>query len=176
MDNFGTMIALFAASHLRPRRVVAGCVGASWIVAGLAWGASKAFEFLPASYLGFAGVVPLGLGIQRAWELRRWRPDIAPVPKGTGIAAAALVTLAQSADNMVVYLSLFADTANKLDAVLFTTFAVCATAWCALALWIARHSPVAGILRRVMVLAVPFLLIAVGVYVLRDTMTDVLAR
>jgi cadmium resistance protein CadD (predicted permease) len=177
LDNFGAMIALFAAHELRPRRVAAGYLGASWTVAAAAWGGSKLVELLPAPYLGLLGVIPLGLGLRRAWELRRSAPDVAGgVPTAGDALTAALVTLAQSADNSLVYVSLFADTADRLDSRLFATLVACPVLWCALAYWVARRSPVRGFLRRAMRLTLPFLLIALGIYILSDTVTDVLVR
>lgn len=177
VDNLAVLVALFSARQLRPRRVALGYLGAIWIVAGAAWGGSKLLNLVLATDFGFLGVIPLGLGITRAWGLRRFAPDIAaPVPATGGAVATALVTLAQSTDNAVVFLSLFADTANELDARLFTTLAGCALVWCAFAFWLARHSPLAGILQRAMRFMLPFVLIAVGMYILSNTVTDVLAR
>jgi hypothetical protein len=59
---------------------------------------------------------------------------------------------------------------------LFATLATCAALWCALAFWLARHSPLAGVLQRALRFALPFVLIAVGTYILGHTVTDVLAR
>jgi hypothetical protein len=98
LDNVGAMIALFAAHELRPRRVAAGYLGASWVVAAAAWGGSKLVELLPTPYLGLLGLIPLGLGVQRASALRRPGPELAGgVPTDGGALTAALVTLAQSA-------------------------------------------------------------------------------
>ena len=160
---------------LRPRRVALGYVAASWILTGAAWGGSKLAELLPATDLGLLGVIPLGIGIRRAWELRQAPP--APgtsAPVAAGVVTAASLTLAQGADNFLVYTSLFADSKNGLDLHVFIALAACAAGWCACAFWLARHSPLAGVLRRAMRFALPFLLIAVGIYMLSDTVTDVI--
>jgi len=177
VDNLSVLVGLFAARDLRPRRVAFGYVGASWIMTGAAWGGSKALDMLPAADLGFLGVIPLGLGIQRAWALRRSAADVAlPVPTDGGIVATALLTFAQSADNLGVYTAIFADSKSALDGLVFVTLAGCATGWWALAFWLARNSPVAGALQRSMRFVLPLLLIAVGIYILSDTVTDVTGR
>lgn len=172
------LIALFVARDLRPWRVAVGYLGAAWVVAGSAWAGSKLLESVPLMDLGILGAIPLGLGIARAWKLRRpARGVTTPEPNAAaGVVMAALLTLAQSADNGIVLLSLFADTADELDGLLFATLAICAALWCALAFWLARHSPLAGVLQRALRLALPFVLIAVGTYILGHTVTDVLAR
>ncbi|HXK24961.1 MAG TPA: cadmium resistance transporter [Myxococcota bacterium] len=177
LDNLAVLIALFASPDLRPRRVAAGYLVASWAVAAAAWGGSKLFDLVPAPDLGFLGVVPLALGIQRVFALRHSAPDVAkPVPTAGGVVVTVLLTLSQSADNSIVYVTLFADSASVLDPIVFATLVACPVAWCASALWLARRSPLAGPLRRTMRFVVPFLLIAVGAYVLADTVTDVLVH
>ena len=64
----------------------------------------------------------------------------------------------------------------ELDPRLFTTLAACAGIWCAFAFWLARHSPLAATLQRRMRFVLPFVLIAVGMYILSDTVTDVVTR
>ena len=175
LDNFALLIGLFAAPDFRPRRVAVGYLVASWAVAAAAWGGSKLVELLPVADLGFLGVVPLALGIQRVFVLLRSPADVAkPVPAAGGAGVSALLTLSQSADNTLVYLALFGDSAKALDPIVFATLVVCAAVCCASALWLARRSPLAGPLRRAMRFVMPFLLIAVGVYVLADTVTDAL--
>lgn len=174
-DNLAAMIAMLATRELRPHRVAAGYLSASWLIDAAAWGASKLVEALPPPYLGLLGIVPLGLGVQRALALRRPAPQRAgPFPITGGAFTAGIVTLAQGADNSLVYASLFSDTANRLDPYLFTTLAVCATLWCALAWYVAKHSPIAGIVRGAMRIVLPFLLTAIGVYILANTATDVI--
>jgi len=99
---------------------------------------------------------------------------LAAAPAAAGFMTALLLTLAQGVDNLLVYMSLFADSRNELDLRVFVTLAACATGWCAGAFWLARRSPLAGVLRRAMRFALPFLLIAVGIYMLKDTVTDVI--
>jgi cadmium resistance protein CadD (predicted permease) len=177
IDNLAVLIAFFAARDLRPRRVVLGYLCATWFVAGAAWAGSKLVEFVPVLNLGFLGVIPLGLGIQRAWGLRRSAPDIvAPTPTAGGAVAVALVTLAQNADNFAVFLALFADSANSLHGAVLASLATCAAFWCAFAFGLAQHSPLAGTFRRAMRFALPFLLITVGAYILSETATDKLSR
>ena len=177
VDSFGVLVALFAARDLQPWRVACGYLGAVWIVTGAAWAGSKAVEFLPVTDFGILGLIPLGLGIERAWRLLRSEGDAVAVPPSAGgVVVVALVTLAQSADNAMVYLSLFADSASRLDSLLFVSLAACAAAWCGLAFWLARHSPLARSLQRAMRFALPILLLGVGAYILSATVTDVHVR
>jgi cadmium resistance protein CadD (predicted permease) len=174
IDNLGVLVAFFAARELDPRSVWAGYLAIAVGVAGAAWAASKLALLLPAQDLGYVGVVPLLLGVRSAWQLRRPEPrPIVALPKAVGVLAVALVTLAQSVDNLIVYVSLFADSASRLKPTLFGALVGSAALWCALGFWLGRRSLLAEPLRRAMRFALPVLLMAVGAYILRDTLTDV---
>ncbi len=173
IDNLGVLVAFFAARELDPRSVWAGYLAIAFGVAGAAWAASRLAVLLPAQYLGYIGIVPLLLGVRSAWQLRRPEPRVVVAPpKVAGALAVALVTLAQSADNLIVYVSLFADSASKLKPTLFAALVGSAAVWCSLGFWLGRRSLLADPLRRVMRFALPVLLMAVGAYILRDTLTD----
>ena len=174
IDNLGVLVAFFAARELDPRSVWAGYLVIAFGVAGAAWTASRLAVLLPAQYLGYVGIVPLLLGARSAWQLRRPEPRVVVAPpKVAGALAVALVTLSSSADNLVVYVSLFADSANKLKPTLFAALVGSAALWCSLGFWLGRRSSLADPLQRAMRFALPVLLMAVGTYILRDTLTDV---
>ena len=174
IDNLGVLVGFFAARELDPRSVWAGYLAIACGVAGAAWTASRLAVLMPAQYLGYVGIVPLLLGARSAWRLRRQEPRVVVAPpKAAGALAVALVTLAQSADNLIVYVSLFADSASRLRPTLFAALVGSAAVWCALGFWLGRRSLLARPLERGMRFALPVLLIAVGVYILSDTVTDV---
>jgi len=174
MDNLGMLLAFFAARGCRPRRVAAGYLGSEWIVIGAAWGASQFSRSFSPESLGYLGVVPIALGIRRAWQLRGPARGAAAWSPATGTMAVALVNVAQNSDNLMVFTCLFADSATELHGAAFGALAASAAAWCGLGFWLARRSPLAQPLQRVSRLALPFLLIAIGAYILADTETDVL--
>ena len=55
---------------------------------------------------------------------------------------------------------------------LFATLVACSVAWCALAFWIARLSPIAEVLQRRARTLLPLLFLALGAYILGATATD----
>jgi len=169
------LLAFFSARGGRAQRVAAGYLGSQWLVVGVAWGASRFSKSLPQESLGYLGVVPIGLGIWRAWQLRgSARTDAARSPATGGALEVSLVNSAQNSDNLAVFTCLFADSAQALHGAVLGTLAASAAAWCGLGFWLARRTRLAQPLRRASRFALPFLLIAVGVYILADTATDVI--
>ena len=173
VDNLGTLVLFFAASEARPRAVCAGYLATACGVGAVAWATSQLSLFIPPAWLGYLGIVPIGLGLRSIRGLRRSGPGAVAPPKASRAWDVALVTAAQSADNLVVYAALFADSAARLDPILFATLAAAAALWCGLGFWLGRRSPLAGSLQRAARFVLPVLLIAVGAYICLDTATDV---
>jgi len=174
LDNLGVLVALFAAREIAPWRLAAIYFAVTWTLTGLGWGMSALAEYAIEENVGYLGVVPIALGIRSAWLLRHpGRDASASASTVAGSIAAALLIFATSADNLLVALSLFADAARALDPTLCATLVACSVGWCVLAFWLARRSPVAMVLQRTVRPLLPLLLVAVGVYILIDTATDV---
>jgi len=174
LDNLGVLVALFAAREVAPWRLAAIYFAVTWTLIGLGWGMSAVAEYAIEEKVGYLGVVPIALGIRSAWLLRRPARDLsASASQVAGSIAAAALMFATSADNLLVSLSLFADAARALDSTLFATLVACSVGWCALAFWLARRSPIATVLQRAVRPLLPLLLVAVGLYILIDTATDV---
>ena len=73
LDNLGLLLALFADEGFQSRDILLGYTLAALLVAGVAYGASTAVEFAPSRYLGYLGIVPIAVGLVRAYELVRPR-------------------------------------------------------------------------------------------------------
>ena len=85
------------------------------------------------------------------------------------------VMLASSGDTFAALFALFTDTVDLYTIVMLGTVAAAALAWCGLAAWLFSHPPLEKLLSRLAHYVLPFLLIGIGVYILLDSGTDVLA-
>jgi cadmium resistance protein CadD (predicted permease) len=174
-DNFMLLLGFFADDEYPRRQVVSGYLVAVVVVVLGAWAASAALEQAPASYLGYLGLIPLGLGLVGLYRLVRFAgPAVtAAEPTSTkGFIPVTLVMLANSGDSLSVYVSVFADTSEALEVPIVGTAAVFALVYAALARWLATRSGLAGPIQRAARVLLPFLLIAIGTYILLDTATD----
>jgi len=173
LDNLGVLAALFATRELRPGQLAAEYLAITGALTALGWAAALLAEMAIAEHLAYLGWIPIGLGLRSAWRLRGGTRASEPMPPPAGWLAAALLILSTSADNLLISISLFAHSPRASDPLLFVTLVVCSAAWCGLAFWIARRSPIAGTLQRWARPLLPFLLVAVGVYILSETPTEV---
>ena len=80
--------------------------------------------------------------------------------------AVAFVTAANGGDNLGVYIPLFTRQLSWIP-IYVAVFAVLTTLWCAAGYWLVNH-PVLGRIRRYGHVALPFVLIGLGLHILWD--------
>jgi cadmium resistance protein CadD (predicted permease) len=189
VDAFLLLVANAARAPLSRRAAAAGFVGATVVVLAVAWALAAASAVIPPASTGLLGLVPLGLGLKELVALIRRRaararrraaspdapPSSHPPPSDSIRFAEALVLhLSLSADNLAVYSALLADTLPRLRPVVTATTLVLALVWTLLARAAIRVPGLSPALLRRGHAVMAALLIAVGVYILVDTETDVL--
>ncbi|MFG2043551.1 cadmium resistance transporter [Dactylosporangium sp. NPDC048998] len=151
------------------RRVVLGqYLGFAAILAVSAAGAFGV-SFLPEQALPYLGLIPLTLGLRAAWRAWRCRGDGRGPRAGRGGPAAtevAAVTLANGGDNIGVYVPVLATAGAGRLAVYAVVFLVLVAVWCAAGRHIATRPAVARMLSRWGNVALPVVLIGIGVLIL----------
>jgi len=180
-DVFLTM-AFFADPQLDLRAVVAGkYAGIGLLVAASAMAAACALA-VPHEWIALLGLAPLGLGVHRLWTTWRRSPGGAaaghPDLDETGahpaansffaqIASVAAVTAANGGDNLGVYIPVFAEDLSivPLYAVIF---AVMTAVWCMVGRTLVTHRLLAATMRRLSTQLLPWVLIGLGLWILRD--------
>jgi len=132
---------------------------------------------MPIHYVGYLGLVPIMLGVKTLIGQFRSRED-APVDRAPVEFSVVVITstlFANSADTMLVFSPLLADSETGMDYMIVVGYIAMATIWFLLALFFSRH---AARLHPVSVAAqwlAPLIMIAVGFYILDNTLTDVVA-
>lgn len=173
LDNFALLLGFFADRRRSRVRVGLGFLAATAVVMALAHGAATVAELGPPRLLGYLGLLPLGLGLWGLFRLRRApAPDEDVGAARGGFLAVLGVMLASSGDTLGVFASLLADTAEGLEAWIIATALALAAAYSGVASWLVAREGVASRVQGVARIVLPFLLIAVGLYILGDTRTD----
>ena len=115
--------------------------------------------------IGYLGFVPILLGLWTAW--RNWRAhDPDRPPAGTTWWAVAGVTVANSGDNVGVYVPAFAGRSVATLAGFTVTFLLLVAVWCLLGRLLTAHPAVTTAVRRWGDLVTPIALIAIGCVIL----------
>jgi cadmium resistance protein CadD (predicted permease) len=126
---------------------------------------------LPGEWIGALGLVPIGLGI-REW-VRYGGQSAVPTPTGLGRTATSIdslfavvaTTIANGADNLAVYVPLFASADFEASLTIIVLFAILIAGWCVLGQWLGAHPASSELLRRRAGLVVPLMLIGLGLYI-----------
>jgi cadmium resistance protein CadD (predicted permease) len=162
LDDLLLLVAWFAAGH-RARDIVLGQFAGIGALFAASLAASMVALVVPAGQLHWLGVIPLGFGVRLLLV-----PGTAqePPPPATGILAVTAVTVANGADNLGVYIPLFAISTPAALAVYGATFAVMTALWCFAARWLVRHPAADARLRRHGPRLIPWVLVALGLWIL----------
>lgn len=121
-----------------------------------------------AEHLAWLGILPLGLGFHlllQDFKDGRTKVEEAPPPASSLLPVAA-VTVANGADNLGVYIPLFATSTPSAVALMGVTFAAMTALWCWAARWLVRHPAAGAPLRRHGPRAVPWVLMGIGLWIL----------
>ncbi len=177
VDDLFLLAAFFADRRLSARSVVLGQflgIGALVAVSAVAAWLSLA---VPEGYPALLGVIPLALGLKELWALRRASDadddegdfgDAVATSARAQVLAVGAVTVANGGDNLGTYIPLFArDT--RLVPVYAVVFAAMTALWCFAGHRLVRSRAAGAHLRKHGRVMLPFVLIALGVWILSGT-------
>ena len=173
LDDVVVLTALFAVAGrggpLRARHVVVGQVAGLAALVVVAWIAAAGLLLVPDDVVALLGLVPLALGILGLAALLRESDDGGdPAPPVGGVVGVAALTVAGGADNIAVYVPFFANQDGADGLVVVATFAVLLAVWLLGARWLADRPLVARTVGRWGHVAVPVVLIVLGVVILAE--------
>lgn len=163
VDGLFLTAALLSNPATRMREVVAGTYAGIGLLYGLSALGSLVSLIVPAVYIALLGLVPIGLGLQQL--LGKGAAEQA-VPAKHGVFAVAAINIASGGDNIGVYTPLFATTTAPIIVVYGVVFAVLTGALCWAAHRLVSHPSLGAPVRRWGPRLVPWVLIALGVWIL----------
>lgn len=183
LDDVFLLAAFFANPQLRPGSIVLGqFLGIGALVAASAALACASLA-VPAGYPALLGVVPLALGLHKLWGLRasgntdaedddeadeNENGDEPASPRNRGQAlTVAAVTIANGGDNLGVYIPLFASDVGMVP-FYAGVFAVLTAVWCLAGYLLVQNRLIGPQVRRLGHVALPFVLVALGLWILAD--------
>lgn len=175
IDGLLVLMTLFCIPSFHPKSVVYGQFISSIILILASLICSRLALWVPPGTIGYIGVFPLGLGLIRLFSGNGATPpcDTAASPGGkltpSNILSVTLLTLSNGGDNLSVYIPVFA--AHALPAVLAMAciFLLLTGVWCVLAYYLATHRYIGAPVRRYGQRLLPWVMIALGLYILSTT-------
>ncbi len=124
--------------------------------------------FFPQEILRLLGIVPILLGIKTYYDSKKesGSEDTLPKAHSSAITSAALITMANSADNIGVYIPLFAGYTLGQMLIMIAVFAAMTLLWCLLGRRLANLPLIAKVIEKYKRIAIPMLYILLGIYIL----------
>jgi cadmium resistance protein CadD (predicted permease) len=174
VDDMFVLVGFFADPKFRPKDIVTGQYAGITALFALALLGSLLALVISRAYIGLFGVVAIGMGTKRLFDVYRNReatesslehPDAG---RPTRIATVALLTLANGADNIAIYMPAFAIRSFLEIGMFALIFAVMTGLWCLFAHWIVHHPKFGKPIRRYGQRVAPLVLIAIGVSIMYD--------
>ena len=177
MDNLAILVGWMVSGHVARSHIAAGYALSIATVIFVSAILGLSSKVIPVQWIGWLGVIPIGLG---AWSLIgqfRGGADEGGAPAVAGSAAmfgVAATLVANSVDTVIVFSPLLVDTRDDLDPWLVGVLAVTGVIWFLLAMLLSRTAARMQLISRIAGWITPFIMIGVGLYILSNTATDVL--
>lgn len=165
LDDILVITILFAqaGSRRERNRIILGQYLGISILTVLGMAGAFGLSALPEPVLGLLGLVPMAIGIRGLLK-----KDSEEEKTGTslGVLSVALVTISNGADNLGVYIPLFIGYTAMDFVILAIVFFVMTGLWCLTAIFINRIPLVERFLNGMGPKLVPYVMIALGVWIL----------
>jgi len=173
IDDLFVLVGFLSDPAYRPRAVVLGqYLGIGTLVVSSVICALVALV-IPRNYIGLFGLAPIAIGLSRLYTV--WRRDSGDDPAEVSHSAragsaktliVAGITVANGSDNLGIYIPMFATSTTADLTVSITVFAAMTALWCAAAHFLVRHPTLGAPIRHWGRRVLPFVLVALGVYIL----------
>ena len=163
LDDLVLLAAFFADRSYRPRSVVAGQYAGIALLYGASAAAAFAAWVIPQGYIALLGLLPIAIGVAK---LREASDSKKALPRTGSLFSVAAVTVANGGDNVAVYVPVFATRALADVLIIGAVFAVMTALWCYAASRLVFHPGWGHAIRRHGRRAVPWVLIALGAWIL----------
>ncbi|WP_022872434.1 cadmium resistance transporter [Nesterenkonia alba] len=174
IDDIVVLTVLFLASSRgkpRPWQIVAGQYLGFITLVMISVIAALGLTIVPDEWVGFLGLIPLGIGI---WTLvrglrRNGDDDDDDKITAVGLWGVAGITIANGADNIALYTPIFRTSTPADVAIMIVVFLVLVAVWCVAGRLIGTHKVVTETLERVEHWLVPVVFIGLGLFILIES-------
>ena len=174
IDDIFLLMLFYSNKNYREKEIMLGQYAGITALIAISLVVSLSGLFIDNAYIGLLGLVPVWLGIKGLLRLRKpiQQGKIIAVDMKTGAHQNAItvagVTFANGGDNIGIYVPLFASMTwpNKLTMV--SVFLVLTFLWCLTAKFLTRHPYVAKAIDKYGHIATPFVLIALGLFIMYE--------
>jgi cadmium resistance protein CadD (predicted permease) len=174
VDNLLLLVSWAFGGGDRWRQLFVGHVVAAAGVLLVSFLLALSSTVIPVRYVGYLGFIPVLIGARLllAQVRHRHRTSLDASPPRLGVAGLATTLFSNSVDTIVIMAPLLADSQSKYDRVILAAFLVVVLLWFALACLLQRYAARLRWLASAGHWLAPLIMIAIGFYILDNTITD----
>jgi cadmium resistance protein CadD (predicted permease) len=179
IDDIFLLIVFFSNSLKFPKYhvVIGQYIGIGLLIA-ISIIASFISLVIPSFFIGFMGIIPIIIGIKKLIEnyKKKKEPEetnslkynkLTKTNSVLSFLSVAAVTFSNGGDNIGIYTPLFASSNTTGQIVIVViVFIIMTAVWCSIGYYLVNHSFLANRIRRIGHLILPFVLIALGIYIM----------
>ena len=174
IDDLFILIAFFANSRFPLPQIVLGQYAGMGALLAISIVGSLIALIVPNNLIGLIGIFPIAIGIKELLELLKHGEESAKQLSPSGLIAylpfltVAAVTFS-GGEEIGVYTSVFA-TYNEVSEIIIIVLVVMVLTglWCSVAYHLVNRPLIASSIKRIGTVALPFVLIGLGIYILAD--------
>jgi cadmium resistance transport/sequestration family protein len=176
IDDIFLLTLFYGDKRFRHREILAGQLLGIGTLIVISLVGSLLGLLVEQSYMGLLGLIPIFLGVKGIIALSKNDADADDGELNTGkgrsrLLSVAGVTIANGGDNIGIYVPLFATFAWPDKMVMIIIFLIMTVVWCFTARYFVKHPYVAKTVERYGHIVTPFVLVALGVYILYENGT-----
>lgn len=171
IDDIVVLTVLFLASSKgqpRPWQIVGGQYLGFITLVGVSVLAALGLTLVPDEWVGWLGLLPLGIGVFGLIRFLRRRGEEKEegAISAVGLLSVAGITIANGADNIAIYTPIFRTMAPQDTVVTIIVFLILVAVWCALGRVVGTHPKVIETLEKIEHWLVPAVFIGLGLFIL----------
>jgi len=166
IDDIFVLTLFFAQKTLKSWQIVLGQYLGVGALIGISLAGFFARLIVPEAWLTWLGLGPLIIGIKKLIEWKQEKQPDSPRSDAGSVLSVWMITFANGGDNIAVYTPLFASSNAGGLALILAVFGVMIGVWCVVGYFIGKHPLVMRVIDRYGHILVPFVLIALGLYIL----------
>jgi cadmium resistance transport/sequestration family protein len=173
IDDVFVLVGFFSDPKFRIRDIVIGQYAGIAALFGVSVAASLLSFVIPRAFIGLLGIAPIVIGAKKLFDhyrRRDKREETLESHSKSGVslrsATVTIVTIANGADNIGIYIPSFAIRSGREIAVIGLVFAVMTALWCFIAHAMVNHPRLGAPIRRYGKQVAPIVLIGLGILIL----------
>jgi|SRR5215813_1638758 len=166
IDDIFVLTLFFGQRNLKTWQIVTGqYLGIAGLIT-LSLAGFFARLIVPKSWIALLGLAPIAIGVKKLIDWKRGKEHEHIKTRAGSLLTVSAVTFANGGDNIAVYIPLFANSTDVTLAIILLTFVVMIGFWCVVGYFIGKHPVVTRLVDRYGHVLVPFVLIALGLYII----------